>query len=290
MEAINSKLDKIIGGLRKLENRMDLLEKCLDSNTSRLTEIEDSLNLRCDAIELELKNTVKKSTFENLEKRLNLLETSLQNKSTKFRKLSGNVRDLSKNLAQFQNDTTQELLEKEIYAKRFNILIHDIEENLESAWETKWESEKKVREFLHECLKIPRTHVMAIADVHRLPQHNITKNDVRITRPIIVKLTSYLDKNLIMRSLKNLKPYNEERKRKFGNNAKSAYLTEHLPQQLQQQKKKLLSTFKEAREAGKKAFWRIERATYCLYIDNVKYRNDNSASDDSSSDSSANSE
>ena len=120
-----------------------------------MTEIENSLNLRCNAIELELKNTVKKSTFENLEKRVNLLETSLQNKSTKFRKLSGNVKDLSKNLAQFQNDTTQELLKKEIYAKRFNILIHGIEENLESAWETKWESEKKVREFLHECLKIP---------------------------------------------------------------------------------------------------------------------------------------
>ena len=105
MEAINSNLDKIIGGLRKLENQMDLLEKCLDSNTNRLTEIENSLNLRCDAIELELKNTVKKSIFENLEKRLNLVETSLQNKSTKFRKLSGNVKDLSKNLAQFQNDT-----------------------------------------------------------------------------------------------------------------------------------------------------------------------------------------
>ena len=91
MEAINSKLDKIIGGLRKLENRMDSLEKCLYSNTSKLTEIENSLNLRCDAIELELKNTVKKSTFENLEKRVNLLETSLQNKSTKFRKLSGKI-------------------------------------------------------------------------------------------------------------------------------------------------------------------------------------------------------
>ena len=131
---------------------------------------------------------------------------------------------------------------------------------------------------------------MAIADVHRLPQHTITKNGVRITRPIIVKLTSYSDKNLIMRSLKILKSYNEERKRKFGSNAKSVYIIEHLPQQLQQQKKKLLHIFKEARDAGKKAFWRIERATYCLYIDNVKYRNDDSDSDGSSSDSSANRE
>ena len=27
--------------------------------------------------------------------------------------------------------------------------------------------------------------------------------------------------------------------------------------------------FKEARKAGKKALWKIERATYCLYIDNI---------------------
>ena len=56
--------------------------------------------------------------------------------STKFRKLSENVKDFSKNLARFQNDTTQELLEKEIYAKKFSVLKHGIEENLESAWDT----------------------------------------------------------------------------------------------------------------------------------------------------------
>ena len=68
-------------------------------------------------------------------------------KSTEFRKLFENVKNFSKNLARFQHDNIQELLEKEIYAKRFNILIYDVEENLESAWETKWESEKKVRYF-----------------------------------------------------------------------------------------------------------------------------------------------
>ena len=54
---------------------MDLLEKCLHSNIRWLNEVESSLNLRCDAIELELKNTAKKSIFEALEKRLNFLET-----------------------------------------------------------------------------------------------------------------------------------------------------------------------------------------------------------------------
>ena len=62
------------------------------SNTRRLTGIERNLNLRSDAIELELKNTVKQPTFKALEKRLNILEASLQSKSTKIRKLFGNVK------------------------------------------------------------------------------------------------------------------------------------------------------------------------------------------------------
>ena len=90
---------------------MDLLVKYLESNIRRLTDIERSLNLRCDTIELELKNRVKKSTFESLEIHLKTFEASLRSNSTKFRKLSENVKDLSKNLARFQNDIPQKLLE-----------------------------------------------------------------------------------------------------------------------------------------------------------------------------------
>ena len=96
-------------------------------------------------------------------------------------------------------------------------------------------------------LKIPNFYAVAVADIHRLPQHPITKNGKRITRPIIVKLTSYSDKNMIMRSLKSLKEYNEERKRTFGGETNYVYVTEHQPRELQQQKKKLLSAHKEAK-------------------------------------------
>ena len=80
-------------------------------------------------------------------------------------------------------------------------------------------------------------HAVAVADVHRLPQHPITKNGKRIIRPIIVKLTSYSDKNIIMRSLKNLKEYNEKKKRAFGGETNYVYVTEQLRKELQQQKK-----------------------------------------------------
>ena len=88
-----------------------------------------------------------------------------------------------------------------------------------------------------------------------------------------------------MKSLKNLKPYNEERKRKLGSNAQYVHIPEHLPQLLQRQNK-LLHIFKKAREAGKKCCGELNKQR----IDNVKHHKDNSDSDGSSSDSSASSE
>jgi len=65
--------------------------------------------------------------------------------------------------------------------------------------------------------------LISVADAHRLPQHPISRKGKRVTRPIIVKLTSYSDKNLIMRSLKNLKEYNEGIKTGLGGNTDYVY-------------------------------------------------------------------
>ena len=89
-----------------------------------------------------------------------------------------------------------------------------------------------------------------------------------------MKLTSYSDKNLIIKALKHLKTYNEERKTKSMEATNYVYVTEHLPRELQEQKKLLLPVYKNARKKGKKIFWRFKKETYCLYIDNVKYCDD----------------
>ena len=65
--------------------------------------------------------------------------------------------------------------------KRFNLLIHGIEEDTESAREPKWESENKFKQFLQNGIKIPIFNAVAVADIHRLPQHPITKNGKCIT-------------------------------------------------------------------------------------------------------------
>ena len=44
------------------------------------------------------------------------------------------MKTLNRSLNKFQKRTAQELLEREIYDKRFNLLIHGIKEDTESAW------------------------------------------------------------------------------------------------------------------------------------------------------------
>ena len=286
MEKLNKKLDTVILKLEKLESRMDIIEKKLNSNTENLAKI----NQRCDTIEKQLDDKVNVATVQLLEEKVTRLETALITQTRKCGSVSEKINKLDQNVKEFQIDTERELLEKEVYDKRFNLLIHGIEENSQSSWETKWESEAKFRKFLHHALKIPEAHVVAIADVHRLPQHSITRKGKRVTRPIIVKLTSYSDKNLIMRSLKNLRAYNEERKTKSEGTADYVYVTEHLPRVLQQQKKLLLPAYKQAKKNGRRAVWRIEKATYCLYIDNARYSNNNAESTNVCSDSASDSE
>ena len=201
MEAMNEKLDMVLNKLEKIESRLELFEKNLAKNTKKIKAIDNC----CDEIEKLTQNTVTLAKFEALEGKIEQLKAALKSKNNQINNVSDKMKTLNCSLNKFQKRTAQELLEKEIYDKRFNLLIHGIEENDESAWETKWESENKFKQFLRNGLKIPNFHAVAVADVHRLPQHSITENGKRITPLIIVKLTSYSDKNMIMRSLKNLK-------------------------------------------------------------------------------------
>jgi len=108
-----------------------------------------------------------------------------------------------------------------------------------------------------------------ISDIHRLPQHPVYKDNEKVNRPIIIKLANQFNKQLFLKSLKNLKDYNKNRL--ISNpHARKVYVTEHLPKSLQDQKKKLLPRFKEAREENKRASFKVEGTKYCLYINNLK--------------------
>ena len=74
---------------------------------------------------------------------------------------------------------------------------------------------------------------------------------VRKFNDLINKLTNLFDKQLIHKSLKNLKLYNNELnlKPRFPG---YTYITDNLPIEMLQQKKKLLLLFNKARQEGKR--------------------------------------
>ena len=118
------------------------------------------------------------------------------------------------------------------------------------------------------ALKLDPTAI-AIADIHRLPQRPKFKDGIKVTRPIIVKLVHTKDKNLIHQNLRELKSFNEEKKKSIVN-ARPVYITDHLPELFLRQKKALLPQFKQARKNKQKVFWRVENGNYVLFINDEK--------------------
>ena len=116
----------------------------------------------------------------------------------------------------------------------------------------------------------PRAHVRLLAplqldpvsiplvDIHRLPQQPVVRRGVNIARPIIIKLNNAMDKHKIMRNLSNLKAYDLTRQNEPQTAAtpprfpKPVYITEHLPKEFQEQRKRLLPGLKRQKNHGKK--------------------------------------
>ena len=126
-----------------------------------------------------------------------------------------------------------------------------------------------VRTFFKEQLKIKQE--ILIVDAHRLIKVN--KNEAsRMTRsmsfepPLIIRLSNLFDKDLILHSLKNLKPTDTSTKQRISVN-------QHLPAAMFKQKKKLYGKFKKAREDNLRPRWIVDYKTadYCLNVDGTKF-------------------
>ena len=90
---------------------------------------------------------------------------------------------------------------RESYDKRFNILIHGLDE---IEHETKPITKAIFETFLTEALGL-EPDAVRIADLHRIPQHPVTKAGKKVTRPIIVKVLTAFDKSIIYENVNNLK-------------------------------------------------------------------------------------
>jgi len=133
MDEVNEKLDKILNTLKKMTNTMDNIELQLKNNSYKLKEADTRLTAKCCSLKQRL-NEINLPKIEALNTKLSLLEETVNNNNIKFINVSSH-RGFSK-LGNFQHETAKDLLAKEVYDKRFNILVHRTAENKNNDWET----------------------------------------------------------------------------------------------------------------------------------------------------------
>ena len=156
----------------------------------------ESLEHKINEIENE------KATTEELRKQ----ETQTNDSINELRQ---RIKEISETINNAEYENRKVALRNETYSKRSNVLIHGIKEKRGSLWETKEETGKLVIDFFQNALFINDPPSIKLAEVYRLSQHSVQRNNKKIVRPIIKKLTNDFDKQLIFKNLKRLKECKE---------------------------------------------------------------------------------
>ena len=151
---------------------------------------------------------------------------------------------------------------RDSYSKRLNILFHGAEETVGSN-ETKEQTKTAFEILLKDAFEL-ESDAIEIVDVHRLLQYPIKKQGKFVVIPIIAKVLTTFDKDLIFKNISKLKEYNENR-------GSEIFVTDHLPQLFYKQKKYHMSQFKQAQRREKETErWGVYDGQYCLYIGNKR--------------------
>ena len=227
---IERKLNDVLKAVGNISERIDKLNEKQKNFDRRVTKLEYLVEDKISKFQQELKTKADDSSLNELHLKISKIEQQ-------------QVDQLAKDVMQ------------ESYEKQFNLLINEIEETDTSVWEKRETTLQLVLDFMKRGLQIKDPSAIMLADYHRLPQHPVLKNGIKVNRPIIIKLTNSNDKRLIFGSLKNLRQFNNARKM---NQQNSVYITEHLPKQFQLERKALLPAFKKAKALKKKTSWRAE--------------------------------
>ena len=240
MASADAKLDEI---LKRLD-RLDAIEEKIDSFNNRLNSFESKFEAKIAEFDKKLEKTAEIESVDALKAKILILET-------------------------FQENYKKDMIMKESYDKRLNVLIHGVKEDVSNAWEKREETMAKFREFVREGLNIEDPDDIEIVDIHRLPQHTVMRQGRRFHRQIIVKLLTVSDKQSIFNSVKHLKHYNAKLKTE-DRSQPYIYVSDHLPAKFQEQRKKLLPAYKNAKRLKHKTVWKAVDGEYCLFIHGTK--------------------
>ena len=255
-----SKLDQVLAAIEQNSARLINLESQFNSFDKQLKAIDQKFSERCSTLENGL--AALDLNVQEVNDRISVVESSINAKLEEIDEKQEIRTGVEAKFEQRLHQLEKENIMHESYSKRLNLLVHGLEER-KSEIEIKQQTKSIFETFLTETLEL-EINAVNIVDLHRLPQHPIKKNGIRINQPVIVKVLTTFDKDIIFQNAAKLRSYNESRD-------SPVYITDHLPKLFYNKKKSLRSQFLAAKKEGKKTKWAAYDGKYCLYIDNKRF-------------------
>ena len=212
----------------------------------KLNTIMDKLNL------IEQKVT-------NVDTRLVTMEQKVDGLTERVNKLEDEAKTIDSLEAKYKHGIRNNEISRirnEENSRKYNVIIDNVTQD--DMFETREDSVKKVRDVLTNVLQINDAGQIGIADAHRLPTS-------KGRSPLIFKLRSMTDKDLIWKNIMHVKTFNN----KQANNNNKVYVNmHHYPAKLQRDKASLLEIFKKYRDRRVKTRWQYNKKSgeLCLHV------------------------
>ncbi len=198
--------------------------------------------------------------IKDMKSELSELKTDMTDLKLSLNSVDGDVRelkestipDLRKEMMEEINALKKQRLAAELYSKRQNLLFYGIKES------TGEDCERVMRKFLRDELKYDQADTILFANLHRLPTRSNPGHPTKV-RPVIVKFVQMKDRDDVLRLAQRLKGTG------YG-------ISQHLPVEMQNQRKMLLPIKRQAIAEGKRAYLKTTGTEVTLFIDNIKFK------------------
>ena len=192
---IEAKLDQIIEKLDGLTARVDRIEKSVTGVQRQVIEVDAKLSKRCEALELSLQKKAETAGFLELKIQVEDLAKQRVEEREVMIKQQQMITQLTNQLQGYKQTTERENLSREAYSKRFNLLVHGLEEDQTNPWKNRTVTENLLKKFFIQGLKLENPEQINIVDLHRLPQYcGVSKGSalrLRLIGSVVQPLSCY---------------------------------------------------------------------------------------------------
>ena len=234
-------IDNLVTSINAKVVRLEQGTKCLDARLEQVEKCTQLISDNYDKQKTEIKE--QKTDLKELRKEVNNISKSLDKNAkdvSKFEnELHASLEDIKRDSAQFK----EHIIDVELKTMSNNLIFYNLPENEDE------NCVDVITKFCKDTMKLENAEQLRLSDAHRLGK--IGPN----TRPILVKFISFEHRELVRRNAKNLKGS------AFG-------ISEQLPIEIQNRRKKLLPRMKELRDREIKAYFVRDK----IYVSGKEYK------------------